>query len=131
MRFLANIKEHTPKQLARLTQIDYHRDMALAATIPQGDDEEIIAVARYMLLPNTTSAEFAIVVRDDYQGQGIGTKLMSALLDVAREQQLRVIEGLVLAKNMAMLGLMNHLGFSIDIDPDDATLRHVTIRLDT
>jgi acetyltransferase len=131
MRFLANIKEYTPKQLARLTQIDYHRDMALAATIPQGDDEEIIAVARYMLLPNTTSAEFAIVVRDDYQGQGIGTKLMSALLDVAREQQLRVIEGLVLAKNMAMLGLMNHLGFSIDIDPDDATLRHVTIRLDT
>lgn len=56
---------------------------------------------------------------------------MSALLDVAREQQLRVIEGLVLAKNMAMLGLMSRLGFAIDADPDDATLRHVTIRLDT
>ena len=131
MRFLANIKEYTPKQLARLIQIDYHRDMALAATVDHGDDEDVIGVARYMLLPNTTSAEFAIVVRDDYQGQGIGAKLMNALLDVAREQQLKVIEGLVLAKNSHMLSLMQRLGFSIEADPDDQTLRRVVIHLDT
>lgn len=125
MRFLANVREFSPKQLARLTQIDYHRDMALTAVIGHADEQEIIGVARYMLLPNTTSAEFALVVRDDFQGHGIGAKLMGALFDVAREQHLKVIEGLVLGKNSNMLGLMTRLGFTIEPDPDDASLRRV------
>ena len=125
MRFLSNIKEYTPKQLARLTQIDYHRDMALAAVVEHNSGEEIIGVARYMLLPNTTSAEFALVVRDDYQGHGIGGKLMNALFEMAKEQQLKVIEGMVLARNTTMLGLMSHLGFKIEVDPDDHALRRV------
>lgn len=125
MRFLANVKEYTPRQLARYTQIDYHRDMALCAVIHEEDQERVIGVARYMLLPNTTSAEFALVVRDDYQGMGIGARLMNALLDVGREQQLSVIEGLVLAKNPNMLGLMQSLGFTSEPDPDDHSLRRV------
>ncbi len=130
MRFLSNIKEFTPKQLARLTQIDYHRDMALTAVVEHNSGEEIIGVARYMLLPNTTSAEFALVVRDDYQGHGIGAKLMNALFEVAKEQQLKVIEGLVLGKNSNMLGLMTRLGFKVEIDPDDHALRRVVKILD-
>ena len=125
MRFLANVKEYTPKQLARLTQIDYHRDMALAAVVERSNGEEIIGVARYMLLPNTTSAEFALVVRDDYQGHGIGGKLMNALFEMAKEQQLKVIEGMVLGRNTQMLALMSHLGFKIETDPEDHALRRV------
>lgn len=130
MRFLSNIKEFTPKQLARLTQIDYHRDMALAAVIEHNSGDELIGVARYMLLPNTTSAEFALVVRDDYQGHGIGAKLMNALFEVAKEQQLKVIEGLVLGKNSNMLRLMTRLGFRVEADPDDHALRRVVKLLD-
>ena len=125
MRFLANIKEYTPKQLARLTQIDYHRDMALAAVIGHGDEEEMIGVSRYMLLPDMKTAEFALVVQDSYQGQGLGSRLMQALFDVARAQQLTAIEGIVHGSNSNMLHLMNRLGFTIELDPDDHALRRV------
>ena len=76
---MANIKEYTPKQLARLTQIDYHRDMALVAVLGHGDEEEVIGVSRYMLLPDMKTAEFALVVQDQYQGQGLGARLMNSL----------------------------------------------------
>jgi len=125
MRFLANIKEYTPKQLARLTQIDYHRDMALAAVIGHGDEEEMIGVSRYMLLPDMKTAEFALVVQDSYQGQGLGARLMQSLFDVARSQQLTAIEGIVHGSNSSMLHLMNRLGFTIEVDPDDHALRRV------
>jgi acetyltransferase len=130
MRFLSNIKEFTPKQLARLTQIDYHRDIALAAVVDHCDREDLIGVARYMLLPNSSSAEFALVVQDAYQGQGIGSTLMTSLFEVARNQQLKEIEGMVLAKNTGMLGLMTHLGFRIEVDPEDHSLRRVVKTLD-
>lgn len=125
MRFIANIKQFSPGQLARYTQIDYHRDMALAASIGQGDEEEVIGVARYMLLPNPHSAEFALVVRDDYQNQGIGSKLMNSLLEVARHQHLKMIEGYVLGQNPSMLKLMTRLGFEIENDRDDPSMRRV------
>jgi acetyltransferase len=130
MRFLSNLKEFTPKQLARLTQIDYHRDMALAAVIEHDGKESLIGVARYMLLPNSSSAEFALVVQDAYQGQGIGSTLMASLFDVAKDQQLKEIEGVVLGKNTQMLELMERLGFAITTDADDPTLRRVIKTLD-
>ena len=125
MRFLANVKSFSPKQLARFTQIDYHRDMALVAVVGKHDHEELIGVARYALLPNAESAEFALVVADSYQHQGIGSKLMNSLIDVARDQHLQMIEGYVLANNGLMLSLMTRLGFKIENDPDDATMRRV------
>ena len=125
MRFLANIKEYTPKQLARLTQIDYHRDMALVAVLGHGDEEEVIGVSRYMLLPDMKTAEFALVVQDQYQGQGLGARLMNSLFDVARGQQLTAIEGIVHGNNGNMLHLMHRLGFRIEMDPDDHSLRRV------
>jgi acetyltransferase len=130
MRFLSNIKEFSPKQLARLTQIDYHRDIALTAVVEHEGREELIGVARYMLLPNSSSAEFALVVQDAYQGQGIGSTLMTALFDVAKDQQLKEIEGMVLTKNTQMLDLMSRLGFTIEMDPEDHALRRVVKRLD-
>ena len=125
MRFLANLKEYTPKQLARLTQIDYHRDMALVAVVGHGDEEEVIGVSRYMLLPDMKTAEFALVVQDQYQGQGLGARLMNSLFDVARDQQLTAIEGIVHGNNSNMLHLMHRLGFTIEMDPDDHSLRRV------
>ena len=85
----------------------------------------MIGVSRYMLLPDMKTAEFALVVQDSYQGQGLGSRLMQALFDVARAQQLTAIEGIVHGSNSNMLHLMNRLGFTIELDPDDHALRRV------
>ena len=69
-------------------------------------------VARYLINSDNNSCEFAIVVSDNHQHQGIGTRLMKALMDAARYHNLKVIEGSVLSENTNMLRLMTDLGFS-------------------
>lgn len=125
MRFIANIKQFSERQLARYTHVDFHRDMALAATTGQDESEKIIGVARYILLPDEKTAEFAIVVRDDFQNQGIGSELMAALFSQAKHQGLHKLLGFVLGNNLPMLHLMIELGFTIQIDPEDPKMRRV------
>ena len=81
-----------------------------------------IGVARYVINPDGKSCEFAIVVSDKIQHQGIGTRLMKALFGAARDHGLTIMEGSVLKNNTAMLGLMKDLGFSQRKDPDDPDL---------
>jgi acetyltransferase len=121
-RFVSNLKELPPQQLARYTQIDYWREMALVAEVGDEDDRHFAGVARYMLNPDGRSCEFAIAIADGWQGRGLGVQLMQALIDVAREQHLERMEGIVLAMNHKMLRLMQHLGFSARPDPQDASL---------
>jgi acetyltransferase len=123
LRFLANIRDYSPAQLDRFTNVDYTKDMALAATVGDGPEEEIIGVARYMLLPKGQTAEFALVVRDDFQNQGIGSRLMRELIQVAAHRGLKQLEGYVLGTNPGMLQLMAHLGFRIETDPQDPSMR--------
>lgn len=132
-RFVASIKELAPKQLARYTQIDYWREMALVAELdlPAAPAAESPArlfagVARYMLNADTRSCEFAIAIGDAYQGQGLGVQLMQALIDVARSRRLERMEGMVLANNRKMLKLMHRLGFESRPDPEDASMMLVT-----
>ena len=129
-RFLSTLAELSPSMLARFTQIDYDREMAIVAVIP-GDtgEERIIGVARYLLNPDAVTAEFALVVADDFQGRGIGSALMKRICGIARERGLKAVIGLVLGKNNDMLALMNRLGFIEQSDPDDPELRRVVMRL--
>jgi acetyltransferase len=129
MRFMINIKEHSPDQLARFTQIDTERDAAIAAVITEDGKEKIIGVARFMLLPKGNSAEFAIVVADEFQNMGIGWRLMNDLCDIAKNHHLDQIEGMILAQNPAMLKLMASLGFKIEHDPEDLTMRRAVKNL--
>jgi len=124
-RFISYARELSPKQLARYTQIDYHREMALVAET-QG---RVVAVSRYMLNPDSASGEFALVVADDWHGRGLGARLMTALMETAREQGLKKLEGFVLGENQRMLALMTRLGFSHRRDPEDPSLRLVEKRL--
>lgn len=133
-RFVASVKELSPRQLARYTQIDYWREMALIAEVPleqpveAGSEHQprIAGVARYMLNPDMTSCEFAIAIGDAWQKQGLGMQLMQALIDVARERGLIRMEGMVLASNTKMQKLMRHLGFSLRLDPDDSSMLMVS-----
>jgi acetyltransferase len=124
-RFMQTLQELTPEMLVRFTQIDYSREMALIALIREDDKEKEIGVARYTINPDGRSCEFALVVSDERQKQGIGSALMKGLMDAARGQGLRAIEGEILADNHRMLELMASLGFSARPDPDDPALRQV------
>ncbi|MEQ1516046.1 MAG: bifunctional acetate--CoA ligase family protein/GNAT family N-acetyltransferase [Usitatibacteraceae bacterium] len=129
-RFLSTMAELSPSMLARFTQIDYDREMAIVATVT--DDagaERIIGVVRYLLNPDAASAEFALVVGDDFQGQGIGSALMRRICEIARERGLDAIIGLVVGNNSNMLALMKRLGFVEQHDPDDPDLRRVVMKL--
>jgi len=135
-RFISTLTELTPRMLARYTQIDYDRELALVASIGPGatnaeaGDETIIGVVRYLLNPDRETCEFAIAIADRFHGQGLGTTLMQAIIGAARDKGLKRIEGFVLAINAPMIGLMRALGFRIETDDDDPALKRVWRPLD-
>jgi acetyltransferase len=113
-RFMHGLEQLSPLMLARLTQIDYDREMALIAVIHEDTRQAcIISVARYAMNPDRHSCEFALTVADEFQHKGIGQFLMKRLMSVARDRGIEVIEGEVLSNNVKMLRLMERLGFHI------------------
>lgn len=119
MRFMGSVNELSPEMLAQFTQIDYRREMALVAMAEIEGRDVQVGVARYVINPDQKSCEFAVVVSDRIQHQGLGTKLMKGLFSAAQDHDLEVIEGTVLKKNEPMLRLMKELGFTQRPDPDD------------
>lgn len=118
-RFMGAMKELSPEMLVQFTQIDYGREMALIGVVGEGSEARQHAVARYVMNPDDQSCEFAIVVSDIMQGKGLGTRMMTALMDAARIHRLNMMEGTVLRQNAAMLQMMRDLGFSVSRVPDD------------
>ncbi len=111
-RFMQSLGQLTPLMLARFTQIDYDREMALIAEIKDGaGGSRIIGVVRYVSNPDHHSCEFALAVSDDYQRKGIGRHLMQRLMTVAHDRTLEVMEGEVLSNNSKMLKLLERIGF--------------------
>lgn len=127
-RFMNIMHELSETMLVSLTQIDYSREMALIAVTQEQDKEIALGVARYAINPDGTSCKFALVVADNVTGKGLGQKLMISLMEAARDQGLKTIEGEVLNNNHNMLKLMNRLGFSTETSEDQRILK-VTKRL--
>ncbi|KAA3630888.1 MAG: CoA-binding protein [Proteobacteria bacterium] len=130
-RFMQKLQKLTPLMLARFTQIDYDREMALVAVINDGrDDAAMLGVARYVTNPDKQSCEFALTVSDQRQRQGIGQQLMRRLMAVARDRGIAIMEGEVLANNRKMLSLTERLGFRMERNTDDMSVtrvrRHLT-----
>ena len=129
-RFMDTLRELTQAMLARFTQIDYDREMALIATLPgEGGKEVQIGVARYVTNPDGETVEFALAVTDDWQKHGIGRKLMTALIESARLKGYRAVVGDVLAMNTKMFRLMASLGFTIHPHPEDPAVKRVVCSL--
>lgn len=131
-RFVSSMHELSDRMLARFTLIDYDREMALVAIYPERkpnpeggftDTERIIGVSRYVTNPDRSTCEFALVIADEFAGQGLGSRMMLSIIDVARGKGLARIEGLVLTKNAAMLKLMRSLDFQIKPYEDDCDFR--------
>ena len=134
-RFVSSMTELPPSMLSRLTLIDYDREMALVAihrTRQVGEDgepvetERIVGVSRYITNPDKASCEFSLVVADDFNGKGLGSRLMLSIMEEARDKGLDEIEGLVLANNPGMLKLMKGLGFAIKPFTEDPDFKLVT-----
>ena len=128
-RLLGGARAITREYIESLTRVDFSRDMAIAATTMIGDRETLIGVARYVRDKKAPNAEFAIVVADAWQGRGIGSQLMEALIEAGREHKLKRLYGDILAVNTPMLALMKRLGFRLGRHPDDTTLTRATLDL--
>jgi acetyltransferase len=128
-RFMSSVQELTPEMLTRFTQIDYHNEMALIAVTDEGNHEIELGVARYVTNPDKKSCEFALVVSDQWQRQGIGHKLMHQLMEIARDRGLERMEGEVLSNNFKMLDLMKSLYFNISTSAEDSSIKEVVIEL--
>jgi acetyltransferase len=129
-RFMSAIRELSPQMLARFTQIDYDREMALIAVTTRDGREEEVGVTRYITNPDGASCEFAIVVDDEWQAHGLGRHLMTQLIDIARSRGLATMSGDILTTNRAMLALGASLGFAIGEVPGEPGLRRATLALE-
>jgi len=117
------------EELKRFTDIDYERELALIAIAPIQGRERQIGVARYVKLSSPGDAEFAIVLSDDWQGRGLGTRLLASLLVAAKNHGVRRLVATTLSENDRMLALGRKLGFKLSADPGSATITNLTLDL--
>jgi len=111
-RFFYIIKEITHEMLSRFCNIDYDREMAIIAEYTSNGKRRNVGVGRLIPEPGRETGEFAIVVADDFQGNGLGLKLLDNLIGVAQDKELRSIYGIVLNNNRKMIGLAKKFGFT-------------------
>ena len=133
MRFFSPLKSLPPALAARLTQIDYDREMALIASpIPgngQEPETEISAAVRISCDPDNERAEYAILVRSDLKGRGIGYGLMNLIIAHARQRGIREVFGDVLRENQPMLQLCRDLGFTAMESEEDPALARMVLQI--
>jgi acetyltransferase len=112
LRFFRVVRAFAHSQLARFTQIDYDREMAFIATArTETGDEETLGVVRVVTDPDGARAEFAILVRSDMQGKGLGALLMDKIVRYCRTRGVNELVGDVLSTNARMLALAREIGF--------------------
>lgn len=124
-RLMYVLHEPTEAQLAPLIHLDYERNMALVALYGPESEQQIIGVARYARDDDGAAYEFAVAVADEWQGRGVGTRLLEELFEYARTRGLRRLYGRVLNDNARMLSLARALGLTVtqnDDDPHTATV---------
>jgi len=113
------------ERLTRICFIDYDREMLLVADSqnPQTAEHEIVGVARLSKLHGTNEAEFALIVSDRYQHQGLGSELLRRLLEVGKDEKLDAIVGYILTSNHAMQSICLKLGFDVQVDQEQGMLK--------
>ena len=127
-RRLLSARKPSAEEVRRWTDIDPSIELALIATVDAGGRERQVVVARYVVEPATGEAEFAIVVSDEWQGKGLGRKLLAHLIDAARRRRLKRLVGTTLSENAAMLSLAREVGFKARREAGSAMI--MTLSLD-
>ncbi len=115
-RFFSPIKSWTHETLVRFCNIDYEREVGIVALLPE--KKRIIGIGRLIIQPDFRTGEFAVLVHDEFQGKGLGYKLLNILIGIGQEKGLEEIEGVVLSDNDRMIDLCKSLGFKRKLMPD-------------
>ncbi|MBN8224473.1 MAG: bifunctional acetate--CoA ligase family protein/GNAT family N-acetyltransferase [Xanthomonadales bacterium] len=125
LRFFSAVRHFSHEFIARLTQLDYARSIALVALDP--GDGSMLGAVRLLADANYESGEYGILVRSDLKGYGIGWRLMQIMIEYAGSIGLKRVEGQVLRENVTMLAMCRHLGFRVRPDRDDPAVMDVTL----
>ena len=128
-RFMGTVRELTPQMLSRFVGIDTASEVALAAVTSQDGRQRQLGECRFAVCPGGHDCEFAIAVSDAWQRQGLGQRLLSELIGIARLRGLRAVFGEVFATNAAMLALALKLGFRISASSEGWSVRRVSLAL--
>jgi acetyltransferase len=128
-RFHQPLAELTPEMARWATHVDHQRHVALIAEVFEDGAEREIGVARYVLPAAADAAEVAVVVADGWQRQGLATRLLRGLIQVAAHRGVAWLEGDVLRDNAAMLALARRVGFSARTRRRDALTIHIDRRI--
>ena len=127
LRFFAPMKQFSHEFIARLTQLDYARAMAFVAFDEATGD--LVGVVRIHSDSIYESGEYAILLRSDLKGRGLGWALMQMIIEYARSEGFKVISGDVLAENTVMLAMCRSLGFEVKADPVEHGICNVRLAL--
>jgi acetyltransferase len=127
LRFFAPMKEFTHEFIARLTQLDYARAMAFVAF--DETTNQMVGVVRIHSDSIYETGEYAILLRSDLKGRGLGWALMQLIIEYAKSEGLKAISGDVLKENTVMLQMCRHLGFDVKADPVEHDICDVRLKL--
>jgi RimJ/RimL family protein N-acetyltransferase len=129
LRFFDSIKEFSPQFIASLTHIDYTRAMAFIAI--DEVSREPLGVVRLHSDSSREAGEYAVLLRSDLKGRGLGWTLMQLIIEYAKSAGLRRIYGEILRENAVMLKMCRELGFTVAVDAGDRGVCDVTLLLDS
>ncbi len=134
-RFLAPVRALGDATLDRMTRFEPRRAVTLLAVVGERHDSPaaeqwIVGVAEYVADPWPARADFALAIADDWQGRGLGGRMLRALASRAREDGFRALEGDILTENRAMMSLVRASGHPVTWRGDDARVRRASLRLD-
>ncbi|MCX6013776.1 MAG: GNAT family N-acetyltransferase, partial [Chloroflexi bacterium] len=120
-RFFYILKDISHEMLSRFCNIDYEREMAIVAEYNIEGKHRIVGVGRLITESGNETGEFAVLVSDDFQSNGLGVKLLDILIGIGKEKQLGSIYGIVLSDNLKMLGLARKMGFGEEVLSEEET----------
>lgn len=122
-RYFGEMPEFSHEQMARMTQLDYDREMAFIAIRENAPDESsILGVVRIQQDPENIQAEFAMAIRSDLKGMGIGTKLLQKMIDYTRSRSTQTLVGFTMLENAGMANLARKLGFKVRFNREDEVI---------
>jgi RimJ/RimL family protein N-acetyltransferase len=125
LRFFDSIKEFSHQFIASLTELDFARAMAFVAI--DETSSETLGVVRLHLDSSRETGEYAILLRSDLKGRGLGWALMQLIIEYAKSAGLKRIVGQILQENAVMLKMCRELGFEIEADAEDRGVCDVTL----
>lgn len=115
-------------RLIRICFNDYDREWALVAEVNENEQRHIIGMGRLSRVPDTSYAQFKIIIRDSYHFLGLGTQILQHLLDIAKAENIQTVDGYILSENHGMIKICQQFGFSIAPDKKDPEIIHVRWR---